>query len=66
MFLVDKDPKSIATESYRVLRTSLEYSSIDKELKSIVVTSSEPGEGKSTVAGNLASIIAQNNKKVNN
>ena len=64
MFLVDKDPKSIAAESYRVLRTSLEYSSIDKELKSIVVTSSEPGEGKSTVAGNLASIIAQNNKKV--
>ncbi|MGU8705059.1 CpsD/CapB family tyrosine-protein kinase [Clostridium perfringens] len=64
MFLVDKDPKSIAAESYRVLRTSLEYSSIDKELKSIVITSSEPGEGKSTVAGNLASIIAQNNKKV--
>lgn len=64
MFLVDKDPRSIAAESYRVLRTSLEYSSIDKDLKSIVVTSSEPGEGKSTVAGNLASIIAQNNKKV--
>lgn len=64
MFLVDKDPKSIAAESYRVLRTSLEYSSIDKPLKSIVVTSSEPGEGKSTVAGNLASIISQNDKKV--
>ncbi|MDZ4992158.1 polysaccharide biosynthesis tyrosine autokinase [Clostridium perfringens] len=64
MFLVDKDPKSIAAESYRVLRTSLEYSSVDKELKSIVITSSEPGEGKSTIAGNLASIIAQNNKKV--
>ncbi|MCH1961804.1 CpsD/CapB family tyrosine-protein kinase [Clostridium perfringens] len=64
MFLVDKDPRSIAAESYRVLRTSLEYSSIDKDLKSIVVTSSEPGEGKSTVAGNLASIISQNNKKV--
>ena len=64
MFLVDKEPKSSAAESYRGLRTSLEYSSIDKELKHIVVTSSEPGEGKSTVAGNLASIIAQNNKKV--
>ncbi|MDK0822888.1 CpsD/CapB family tyrosine-protein kinase [Clostridium perfringens] len=64
MFLVDKDPKSIAAESYRVLRTSLEYSSIDKELKHIVVTSSEPGEGKSTVVCNLSSVIAQNNKKV--
>lgn len=64
MFFVDKDPKSIASESYRVLRTSLEYSAIDKELKTIVITSSEPGEGKSTVAGNLASILAQNEKKV--
>lgn len=64
MFFVDKEPKSIAAESYRVLRTSLEYSAIDKELKTIVVTSSEPGEGKSTVAGNLASILAQNEKRV--
>ncbi|MDZ5005604.1 polysaccharide biosynthesis tyrosine autokinase [Clostridium perfringens] len=64
MFLVDKEPKSSAAESYRGLRTSLEYSSIDKELKHIVVTSSEPGEGKSTVVCNLSSVIAQNNKKV--
>lgn len=64
MFFVDKEPKSIAAECYRVLRTSLEYSSVDKELKSIVITSSEPGEGKSTIAGNLAAIIAQNNKRV--
>ena len=64
MLLVDKEPKSSAAESYRGLRTSLEYSSIDKELKHIVVTSSEPGEGKSTVVCNLSSVIAQNNKKV--
>ena len=64
MFFVDKEPKSMAAESYRVLRTSLEYLSIDKDIKTIVVTSSEPGEGKSTVSGNLASILAQNNKKV--
>ena len=64
MFFVDKEPKSVAAESYRVLRTSLEYSAIDKKLKTIVVTSSEPGEGKSTVAGNLASILAQNEKRV--
>lgn len=64
MFFVDKEPKSMAAESYRVLRTSLEYLSVDKDLKTIVVTSSEPGEGKSTVSGNLASILAQNNKKI--
>lgn len=64
MFFVDKDPKSMAAESYRVLRTSLEYLSVDKDLKTIVVTSSEPGEGKSTVSGNLASILAQNDKRV--
>lgn len=64
MFFVDKEPKSMAAESYRVLRTSLEYLSVDKDIKTIVVTSSEPGEGKSTVSGNLASILAQNNKKV--
>ncbi|ELC8443075.1 CpsD/CapB family tyrosine-protein kinase [Clostridium perfringens] len=64
MFFVDKEPKSMAAESYRVLRTSLEYLSVDKDLKTIVVTSSEAGEGKSTVSGNLASILAQNNKKV--
>lgn len=64
MFFVDKEPKSMAAESYRVLRTSLEYLSVDKDIKTIVVTSSEPGEGKSTVSGNLTSILAQNNKKV--
>jgi capsular exopolysaccharide synthesis family protein len=64
MFIVDKDPKSIAAESYRTLRTNLQYSSFDEEYKVIVVTSSEPGEGKSTTAGNLALSIAQGDKKV--
>lgn len=64
MFFVDKEPKSMAAESYRGLRTSLEYLSVDKSLRTIVVTSSEPGEGKSTVSGNLASILAQNNKRI--
>lgn len=64
MFIVDKEPKSIAAESYRTLRTNIQYSSFDKEYRVIVVTSSEPGEGKSTTAGNLALSIAQDNKKV--
>ena len=64
MFIVEKEPKSIAAESYRTLRTNIQYSSFDKEYRVIVVTSSEPGEGKSTTAGNLALSMAQDNKKV--
>lgn len=64
MFIVKKNPKSLSAEVYRLLRTNLEYSSIDKSLKSIVVTSTEPGEGKSTVAGNLAIILGESGKKV--
>ncbi|MGN0027303.1 MAG: CpsD/CapB family tyrosine-protein kinase [Clostridium sp.] len=64
MFIVEKEPKSIAAESYRTLRTNIQYSSFDKEYKVIVITSSEPGEGKSTTAGNLALCMAQGDKKV--
>ncbi|MGG7058074.1 CpsD/CapB family tyrosine-protein kinase [Clostridium nigeriense] len=64
MFIVEKEPKSMAAESYRILRTNIEYSSFDKEYKVIVVTSSEPEEGKSTTAGNLALCMAQVDKKV--
>ena len=45
MFIVDKKPKSIASEAYRTLRTNIQYSSFDKEYKTIAITSSEPGEG---------------------
>ncbi len=63
MFIVSKDPKSIAAENYRILRTNIQYSSFDNEIKKILVTSSEPGEGKSTTAGNLALTFAQDGKK---
>lgn len=64
MFIVDKLPKSITSESYRSLRTNIQYSSIDKQVKTLVVTSSNAGEGKSTVAGNLAYTFFQNGKRV--
>ncbi|MGG7211031.1 CpsD/CapB family tyrosine-protein kinase [Clostridium baratii] len=63
MFIVSKDPKSIAAENYRILRTNIQYSSFDKEIKRVLITSSEPGEGKSTTAGNLALTFAQDDKK---
>lgn len=63
-FVVEKKPKSIVSEAYRTLRTNIQYSSFDKEIKTIVVTSAEAAEGKSTVSGNLALSFAQNEKKV--
>lgn len=63
-FAVEKRPKSIVAEAYRTLRTNIQYSSFDKEIKTIVVTSADAEEGKSTVSGNLALSFAQNEKKV--
>lgn len=64
MFIVDKSPKSIPAESYRTLRTNIKYSSFDDRMKRILVTSSEPGEGKSTTSGNIALSFSQEDKKV--
>ncbi|MEY8733666.1 CpsD/CapB family tyrosine-protein kinase [Peribacillus frigoritolerans] len=58
------NPKSPITEQYRLIRTNIQFSSVDKELKTIVVTSSEPNDGKSTTAANLAVVLAQEEKKV--
>lgn len=58
------DPKSPISEQYRNIRTNILYSSIDEEVRSILVTSSGPGEGKSTTAANLAIVFAQQGKTV--
>lgn len=57
-------PKSPISEAYRTLRTNIQFSSLDKDIKTITVTSSGPGEGKSTVMTNLAVTMAQTGKKV--
>ena len=64
MFVMEKAPKSIDAEAYRSLRSNIEYSSFDDEYRAIVVTSSVPGEGKSTTSGNLAISLAQSGNKV--
>lgn len=63
--LITQDvPKSPISEQYRTLRTNLQYSSIDKELETILITSTAPSEGKSLTAANLAVVFAQQGKKV--
>jgi non-specific protein-tyrosine kinase len=57
-------PRSPVTEAYRTLRTNLGYTSVDRRLYTIMVTSAEPGEGKSTITSNLGAVMAQNNKRV--
>lgn len=64
MFIVEKKPKSVVTEAYRTLRTNVQYSVFDKEIKTILVTSSEAKEGKSTICGNIALSFSKNEKKV--
>ncbi|MEK3885262.1 CpsD/CapB family tyrosine-protein kinase [Paenibacillus sp. PL2-23] len=58
------NPKSPISESFRALRTNIEYSSIDEQLQVIMVTSAGPGEGKSTTITNLAITYAQTDRKV--
>lgn len=59
-----KEPKSPISEAYRGIRTSIEFSNLDKELKIINVTSSKQNEGKTTVISNLAVTFAGLDKKV--
>ncbi|MCI0394005.1 MAG: polysaccharide biosynthesis tyrosine autokinase [Chloroflexi bacterium] len=52
-------PRSPVTESLRSLRTNLEFAKVDQPLKSLLVTSANPSEGKTAVAVNLAAVMAQ-------
>ncbi|WP_164219931.1 CpsD/CapB family tyrosine-protein kinase [Virgibacillus sp. YIM 98842] len=58
------NPKSPITEQYRTIRTNLQFAAIDEDLRSMIVTSSGPGEGKSITTANLSVVYAQQGKKV--
>jgi tyrosine-protein kinase Etk/Wzc len=61
--ITKEDPKSPVSEAYRSLRTSMLYSTTKKNLKSILVSSAGPGEGKTTTVANLAITYANLGKK---
>ncbi|MGG5460561.1 CpsD/CapB family tyrosine-protein kinase [Clostridium sp. B9] len=63
MLILENKPKSVASEYYRILRTNLQYTSIDNPIKTILITSSEAGDGKSTTSSNLALSFADADKK---
>jgi capsular exopolysaccharide synthesis family protein len=58
------NPQSDITEDYRSVRARLAFASADKPVKRLLVTSALPGEGKSTVTVNLATVLAQSGAKV--
>jgi receptor protein-tyrosine kinase len=57
--LVALDTRSPSSEAYKALRTSVLFSTMDRQLKAIVITSSEQGEGKSRTAANVSVALAQ-------
>lgn len=62
--IVEDQPKSVVSESIKNLRTNLQFTSVDKDLKTILLTSSNASEGKSYIASNLAVSFAQADKRV--
>jgi protein-tyrosine kinase len=58
------EPRDPISEQYRTIRTNIQFSSVDESIHSLLVTSSAPGEGKSTTVANLAIVFAQAGKKV--
>lgn len=57
-------PKTQISEVFRTLRTNIQFMNVDGKLKSLLVTSTVPGEGKSWVSANLAITFAQAGKRV--
>lgn len=62
--IAQRTPKSPIAEVFRTLRTNIQFMNSKKSLKTLLVTSTMPGEGKSWVAANLAITFAQAGKKV--
>lgn len=62
--VVVNKPRSVVTEQYRTIRTNIQFSMVDQEFNSIVITSAAPGAGKSLTSANLAATFASEEKRV--
>ena len=59
-----RHPRSPISEAFRSLRTNLQFAGVDKPLRTLLVTSPSPADGKTTIVANLASVIAQSGRNV--
>jgi len=59
-----QEPRSPQAESFRALRTNIQYASVDQPINSIIITSPTPKDGKSTIAANLGVVLAQGRFRV--
>ncbi len=62
--LLNLSPKSVFSEAIKNIRTNLTFSEVNKKMKIILITSTEPGDGKSFICANLAIAYAQEGKRV--
>ena len=62
--IVNNNPKSSFSESIKTIRTNLQFSLVNSNVKTILLKSPEPGDGKSFISANLAVAFAQENKRV--
>lgn len=58
------NPHSAAVESYRSLRTNLQFATINQEIHSLALTSARPGDGKTSTIANLGTVLAQGGQNV--
>lgn len=59
-----EEPRSPASEAYRLIRTNIQFTNVDKPPRTLLITSPSSKEGKSTTAGNLAQVLAQGGQMV--
>lgn len=62
--IVSRMPSSLVTEQFRTIRTNIQFSMVDKSIRSFIVTSARSGAGKSTIAANLSTVLVNKNKRV--
>ena len=59
-----REPRSPVVEAFRSLRTNIQFAGVDQPMRVLLITSPGPTEGKSTIASNLAVVMAQAGLKV--
>jgi protein-tyrosine kinase len=62
--IAETEPRSPASEAYRILRTNIQFAGLDRPCRSILVTSATAGEGKTTTAANLGIVVAQAGSRI--